>query len=121
MATTTQLLTLVQPQRKSARGRECVKTRVRFRVRSILQIAKTKVVQNRIYELQKCSAKTRSTARVAFSHIHGRPCLPSAQFVSGKEAEIAAIHPDFVAAEPLSLMEFAGRVLISLTSFSLPV
>jgi hypothetical protein len=56
-----------------------------------------------------------------FSHIHGRPCLPSAQFDSGKEVEIAAIHPDFCAAEPLSLMEFAGRVLISLTSFSLPV
>jgi len=47
--------------------------------------------------------------------------LPSAQFDSGKEVEIAAIHPDFCAAEPLSLMEFAGRVLISLTSFSLPV
>ncbi len=58
---------------------------------------------------------------LAFSHIHGRPCLPSAQFVSGKEVEIAAIHPDFSAVEPLSLMEFAGRVLISLTSFSLPV
>jgi hypothetical protein len=56
----------------------------------------------------------------AFSHMHGRPCLPSAQFDSGKEVEIAAIHPDFCAAEPLSLMEFAGRVLISLTSFSLP-
>ena len=60
-------------------------------------------------------------SRPEFSHIHGRPCLPSAQFDSGKEVEIAAIHPDFCAAEPLSLMEFAGRVLISLTSFSLPV
>jgi hypothetical protein len=56
-----------------------------------------------------------------FSHIHGRPCLPSTQSDSGKEVEIAAIHPDFGAATPLSLMEFAGRVLISLTSFLLPV
>jgi hypothetical protein len=39
----------------------------------------------------------------------------------GKEVEIAAIHPDFGAAKPLSLMEYAGRFLISLTSFSLPV
>jgi hypothetical protein len=39
----------------------------------------------------------------------------------GKEVEIAAIHPDFGAAEPLSLMEYAGRFLISLTSSLLPV
>jgi hypothetical protein len=38
-----------------------------------------------------------------------------------QQIEIAAIHPDFGAAMPLSLMEYAGRFLISLTSFSLPV
>ncbi len=49
-----------------------MKTRVRFRARSILQISTTKVVRNRIYGLQKCSAKARSTARAAFSHSLGR-------------------------------------------------
>ena len=56
-----------------------------------------------------------------FSHIHGRPSLPSTQSHNGKKVEIAAIHPDFGAAMPLSLMEYAGRFLINLTSFSLPV
>lgn len=37
----------------------------------------------------------------------------------GKKVEIAAIHPDFGAAMPLSLMEYAGRILIRLTSFQL--
>jgi hypothetical protein len=38
-----------------------------------------------------------------------------------KKVEIAAIHPDFYTAVPLSLMECAGRYLINLTSFVLPV
>ncbi len=37
------------------------------------------------------------------------------------QKEIAAIHTDFDAAMLLSLMEFAGMVLISLTSFQLSV
>jgi hypothetical protein len=37
------------------------------------------------------------------------------------KVEIAAIHPDFCAARPLSLMEYAGRCLISLASFALSV
>ena len=49
------------------------------------------------------------------------PCLPSTQSHNDKKVEIAAIHPDFGAAMPLSLMEYAGRFLITLTSFSLPV
>jgi hypothetical protein len=54
-------------------------------------------------------------------HIHGRPCLSSSQSINGKKVEIAAIHPDFCAAMPLSLMEYAGRLPNSLTSFELPV
>ncbi len=56
-----------------------------------------------------------------FSHIHGRSLFAKHSIRFRKEIEIAAIHPDFGAVKPLSLMEFAGRVLISLTSFSLPV
>ena len=52
---------------------------------------------------------------------HGSPRLAKRPIDDNEELTIAAIHPDFCAAEPLSLMEFAGRVLISLTSFSLPV
>ena len=37
------------------------------------------------------------------------PALPSNQMVN-KKVGIAAIHPDFRAAKPLSLMECAGRI-----------
>ena len=86
-----------------------------------LPIRSTQIEKHQTYDREIDSGLCVSSGWCALSHIHGRPCLPSAQFDSGKEVEIAAIHPDFCAAEPLSLMEFAGRVLISLTSFSLPV
>ena len=57
-----------------------------------------------------------------FSHIDGRPRFAKLSIDDGKKVEIAAIDPDFRARlPPQSLMEFAGRILISLTSFSLPV
>ena len=47
--------------------------------------------------------------------IDGRPRFAKPSIDDGKEVEIAAIDPDFDRShEPLSLMDFAGPVLISL-------
>ena len=57
-----------------------------------------------------------------FSHIDGRPRFAKPSIDDSKQVKIAAIDPDFHRGlKPLSLMEFAGRRLISLTSFSLSV
>ena len=57
-----------------------------------------------------------------FSHIDGRPRFAKHSFDDVKQVKIAAIDPDFQSRlQPLSLMEFAGRCLNSLTSFSLSV
>jgi hypothetical protein len=45
-----------------------------------------------------------------YSHIHGRPSICQVINRSSKKVGIAAIHPDFRAAMPLSLMEYAGRI-----------
>ena len=74
----------------------------------------------RFFDSESTTSNVRELGR-EFSHIHGRPLFAKHSSRFRKEVEIAAIHPDFGAAKPLSLMEFAGRVLISLTSFSLPV
>ena len=59
---------------------------------------------------------------IEFSHIDGRPRFAKPSIEDGKQVKIAAIDPDFCRGhKPLSLMEFAGRCLISLTSFSLSV
>ncbi len=50
------------------------------------------------------------------------PGLASVAINDGKQVKIAAIDPDFKSRlQPLSLMEFAGRFLNSLTSSSLSV
>ena len=52
-----------------------------------------------------------------FSHIDGRPWFAKPSISDNKKVEIAAIDPDFRSRlQPLSLMEFAGRCLYSLTS-----
>jgi hypothetical protein len=57
-----------------------------------------------------------------FSHIDGRPSFAKPSFHDFKRVKIAAIDPDFIRGYlPLSLMEYAGRLLNSLSSFSLPV
>lgn len=58
-----------------------------------------------------------------FSHIDGRPPIVKPSIDDGRQVEIAAIDPDFriEATMPLSLMEFAGRCLYSLSSFPLSV
>ena len=53
--------------------------------------------------------------------IDGRPRFAKLSIDDGKKVEIAAIDPDFNRGlQPLSLMEYAGRFLNSLTSFRLP-
>jgi hypothetical protein len=60
--------------------------------------------------------------RILFSHVDGRPCLAKVSVNDVKQMKIAGIGPDFRSRlPPLSLMEFAGRFLISLTSFKRPV
>jgi len=60
--------------------------------------------------------------RPDFLHIDGRPRFAKLSIDDGKKVKIAAIDPDFRSRlPPQSLMEFAGRFLNSLTSFSLSV
>ena len=57
-----------------------------------------------------------------FLHIDGRPRFAKLSIDDGNKVKIAAIDPDFRSRlPPQSLMEFAGRFLNSLTSFSLSV
>ena len=65
-------------------------------------------------------SRAHETLADVFTHTWS-PLFAKHSIDDGKKVEIAAIHPDFGAAMPLSLMEFAGRVLISLTSFQLSV
>jgi hypothetical protein len=61
-------------------------------------------------------------AASSFLHIDGRPHFAKRSINDVKKVEIAAIDPDFRSRlQPLSLMEFAGRFLNSLSSFPLPV
>jgi hypothetical protein len=57
-----------------------------------------------------------------FFYIDGRPHFAKRSIDDVKQVEIAAIDPDFRSRlPPLSLMEYAGRLLNSLSSFTLPV
>ena len=57
---------------------------------------------------------------VGFLDIDGRPSFAKRSIDDDKQVKIAAIDPDFKSRpQPWSLMEYAGRHLITLTSFSL--
>jgi hypothetical protein len=102
----------------TGRGRGCVKTETACHVGSIAHDSSQQSRVKLNLRARKCTAPL---VAQEFLHIHGRPSLPSTQSHNGKKVKNAAIHPDFGAAMPLSLMEYAGRFLINLTSFSLPV
>jgi hypothetical protein len=71
--------------------------------------------------MQSLSEKVRLYRAEGFSHIDGRPRFAKHSFNDDKKVKIAAIDPDFESRlQPLSLMEFAGRCLYSLTSFYAP-
>jgi len=60
-------------------------------------------------DLAKNLVRVRGVARSGYHTYMVAPGLPSNQMVN-KKVGIAAIHPDFGAAKPLSLMECAGRI-----------
>ena len=65
--------------------------------------------------------KTRNgILRIDGRPIDGRPSFAKRSIDDSKQVKIAAIDPDFKSRpQPWSLMEYAGRHLITLTSFSL--
>jgi len=73
------------------------------------------------HKLRVCLAKCRLSPEHRQLAIDGRTRFAKLSIDDGKKVEIAAIDPDFNRGlQPLSLMEYAGRFLNSLTSFPLP-
>lgn len=90
----------------TAEGRGCVKRENARRVGAQKVTRARKISRYLAYvaeiDVVKMTPKSFHTYMVA-------PVLPSNQVVN-KKVGIAAIHPDFRAAKPLSLMECAGRI-----------
>src|SRR5215472_5674603 len=100
----------------SYRPRLCVETHF---ARCVGSLTGELDVISRLKCLYMAEINARKWGAYVFTHTWS-PLICQVINRSSKKVGIAAIHPDFRAAMPRSLMEYAGRILNSLTSSSAP-